>query len=181
MLLRILCLVIVLKHYLQQLGNYTKNPLLVRVFHELSWVEDMGSGIRNILRYAPLYYPDYKVEISSGSQFVFSITYMEMSLENAENVTRNREMSLEKSFELSDEDLKISLNNVLVSEKVISKKHKRQQGIIGLIRKNPRITVDEMAEKLDVNERTIHRDIEELKNVIEHVGPTKSGYWMIKK
>ena len=97
------------------------------------------------------------------------------------NVTRNREMSLEKSFELSDEDLKISLNNVLVSEKVISKKHKRQQGIIGLIRKNPRITVDEMAEKLDVNERTIHRDIEELKNVIEHVGPTKSGYWMIKK
>jgi hypothetical protein len=36
-----------------------------------------------------------------------------------ENVTRNREMSLEKSFELSDEDLKISLNNVLVSEKVI--------------------------------------------------------------
>ena len=98
-----------------------------------------------------------------------------------ENVTRNREMSLEKSFELSDEDLKISLNNVLVSEKVISKKHKRQQGIIGLIRKNPRITVDEMAEKLDVNERTIHRDIEELKNVIEHVGPTKSGYWIIKK
>ena len=105
----------------------------------------------------------------------------EMSLENTENVTRNREMSLEKSFELSDEDLKISLNNVLVSEKVISKKHKRQQGIIGLIRKNPRITVDEMAEKLDVNERTIHRDIEELKNVIEHVGPTKSGYWIIKK
>ena len=50
----------------------------------------------------------------------------EMSLENTENVTRNREMSLEKSFELSDEDLKISLNNVLVSEKVISKKHKRQ-------------------------------------------------------
>jgi hypothetical protein len=44
---------------------------------------------------------------------------MEMSLENTENVTRNREMSLEKSFELSDEDLKISLNNVLVSEKVI--------------------------------------------------------------
>ena len=180
---------------LQQLGNYTKNPLLVRVFHELSWVEDMGSGIRNILRYAPLYYPNYKVEISSGSQFVFSITYMEMSqekgenvtrnremsLEKGENVTRNREMSLEKSFELSDEDLKISLNNVLVSEKVISKKHKRQQGIIGLIRKNPRITVDEMAEKLDVNERTIHRDIEELKNVIEHVGPTKSGYWKVKK
>ncbi|UVV52380.1 hypothetical protein NXY15_22060 [Bacteroides thetaiotaomicron] len=29
---------------LQELSNYTKNPLLVRVFHELSWVEDMGSN-----------------------------------------------------------------------------------------------------------------------------------------
>ncbi len=72
---------------LQQLGNYTKNPLLVRVFHELTWAEDMGSGTRNILRYAPIYFPQYKIEISSGQQFLFSITYMD------ENVTKNEEMS----------------------------------------------------------------------------------------
>ena len=29
---------------IDQLGNYTKNPLLVRVFRELGWVEDLGSG-----------------------------------------------------------------------------------------------------------------------------------------
>ena len=69
---------------MQQLNNYTKNPLLVRVFHELAWVEEMGSGTRNILRYAPLYYPDYKVEMDSGAQFIFSITYLEMSLKNEE-------------------------------------------------------------------------------------------------
>ena len=60
---------------IHQLSNYTKNPLLVRVFHELHWVEDLGSGVRNILRYAPLYYPDYNIEINSGQQFLFSITY----------------------------------------------------------------------------------------------------------
>lgn len=176
---------------LQQLSNYTKNPLLVRVFHELSWVEDMGSGTRNILRYAPLYYPNYKVEISNGTQFVFSITYMGMSPETKENVTRNPNMSLktptdigqmspEKSFELDEEDFRISLNHTQTTKNTMSKKHKRQQGIIGFIKKNPRITVEEMAEKLDVNERTIHRDMEELKNIIEHIGPTKSGYWTIK-
>ena len=47
---------------IQQLSNYTKNPLLVRVFHELNWAEDLGSGTRNILRYAPLYYPDYMLQ-----------------------------------------------------------------------------------------------------------------------
>ena len=104
-----------------------------------------------------------------------------MSQEKGENVPRNQEMSQEKPFELSDEDLKISLNGTLYTQKEISKKHKRQQGIIGLIRKNPSMTMENMAEKLGVNERTIHRDIEELKNVIEHVGPTKSGYWIIKK
>ena len=104
-----------------------------------------------------------------------------MSQEKGENVPRNQEMSQEKPFELSDEDLKISLKGTLSTQKEISKKHKRQQGIIGLIRKNPSMTMEDMAEILGVNERTIHRDIEELKNVIEHVGPTKSGYWIIKK
>jgi ATP-dependent DNA helicase RecG len=193
---------------LQQLNNYTKNPLLVRVFHELSWVEDMGSGTRNILRYAPLYYPNYKVEINNGVQFIFSITYMEMSQEISENVSVNSEMSQEISenvsvnsemsqeisenvsvnsemsqetyVELIDEDLHISLNDK-PTKKAKYRKYKRHQGVIGLIRKNPYITMEEMAEILDVDSRTIHRDIEELKMVVKHIGPKKGGEWIIIK
>lgn len=179
---------------LQELSNYTKNPLLVRVFHELSWVEDMGSGTRNILRYAPLYYPDYKVEIVNGSQFIFSITYMEMSQETMENVPRNEKMSQEtvenvprngqmsqETISTNDEDdLNISLEKP-TDKKENSKKNKRHQAIVSLIRKNSRITMEEMADKLGVNARTIHRDIEELKQIVEHVGPTKAGYWKLLK
>lgn len=179
---------------LQELSNYTKNPLLVRVFHELSWVEDMGSGTRNILRYAPLYYPDYKVEIVNGSQFIFSITYMEMSQETVENVPRNEKMSQEimenvprngqmsqETISTNDEDdLNISLEKP-TDKKENSKKNKRHQAIVSLIRKNSRITMEEMADKLGVNARTIHRDIEELKQIVEHVGPTKAGYWKLLK
>lgn len=182
---------------LQQLNNYTKNPLLVRVFHELAWVEDMGSGTRNIMRYAPLYYPNYKVEISNGTQFIFSITYMGLSQENGQmsqetdgNVLRNqgmpqekaignRQMSQENFIELDDEDFKISLTDNVSSKKNLSKKRKRQQGVMGLIKKNPNITMEEMADVFDVDPRTIHRDIEDLKNVVEHVGPTKGGYWKL--
>ena len=60
---------------LNELGNYTKNPLLVKVFREMDWVEDLGSGTRNILKYAPLYYNDYKIEVDNGQHFSFSITY----------------------------------------------------------------------------------------------------------
>ena len=67
------------------------------------------------------------------------------------------------------------LNNL----KILSKKHKRQQGIVGLIKKNPHITMEEMANVFNVDTRTIHRDIEELKNIIQHIGPTKGGYWKL--
>ena len=83
---------------IQQLSNYTKNSLLVRVFHELNWAENLGSGTRNILRYAPLYYPNYKIVINSGSQFIFSITYQDDNVQDGdkkiqENVTETGKMS----------------------------------------------------------------------------------------
>lgn len=40
-------------------------------------------------RYAPLYYPDYKIEISNGNQFEFSITYDDLSRGKAGNVSDN--------------------------------------------------------------------------------------------
>lgn len=166
---------------LQQLNNYTKNPLLVRVFHELSWVEDMGSGTRNILRYAPLYYPDYKVEINNGSQFIFSITYMEATSKEGENGTQTEKMALKKSDELKDDELQISLNDTHENKKAVIKKRKRQQGIISLIKQDQFITAEEIAEKLDASLRTIRRDLEDLKDLIEYEGSAKGGHWKFLK
>jgi ATP-dependent DNA helicase RecG len=64
---------------LDELGPYTKNPLIVRVLNELHFVEDLGSGRRNIKMYAPLYYSESKIEITNGTQFEFSITYDNVS------------------------------------------------------------------------------------------------------
>lgn len=75
---------------LDELGPYTKNPLIVKVLNELHFVEDLGSGRRNLKRYAPLYYPDYKIEISNGNQFEFSITYDDLSRGKAGNERDNQ-------------------------------------------------------------------------------------------
>ena len=74
---------------LDELGPYTKNPLIVKVLNELHFVEDLGSGRRNLKRYAPLYYPNYKIEISNGTQFEFSITYDDLSRGKAGEVSGN--------------------------------------------------------------------------------------------
>ncbi len=205
-----------------QLHNYTKNPLLVRIFRELAWAEDMGSGTRNIVKYAPLYFPEYKVDINSGSQFIFSVTYNEMSetnvhnspemsitdLENvhnsSENVHNSPEMSITdpENVHNSSENVHNSLENVrdsakmsetdpemsetdfeIVREKKDVKKNKRQQAIVGLIKKNPSISLDDIAETLDVNKKTIWRDISELKvnGVLERIGGSRfGGEWIVK-
>lgn len=80
------------------------------MFHELSWVEDMGSGIINISRYAPLYNSSYNVEILNGSHFIFSITYVEMSLQNDGNVLTNQEMS--DKLKVNEQFIVILINSV---------------------------------------------------------------------
>lgn len=60
---------------IDELDNYTKNPLLFKVFRELGWGEELGSGSRNIKKYAPLYYHKSVVEITNTENFIFSITY----------------------------------------------------------------------------------------------------------
>ena len=189
---------------IQQLSNYTKNPLLVRVFHELHWVEDLGSGTRNILRYAPLYYPDYKIEINSGRQFIFSITYQDENVQETgemskikdgnihdstqmskirdKNVHDNTKMSQTNVPELTDEELDVSLVPK-EGKRAIAKKNRRRQAIIGLIAENPRISLESMAEKLDVNLKTIWRDIAELRTmgILDRIGEDHGGEWKIVK
>lgn len=49
--------------------------MIAKVFKELGWVEELGSGRKNIRKYAPVYFPDYQVKISNNERFVFSISY----------------------------------------------------------------------------------------------------------
>lgn len=168
---------------IHQLSNYTKNPLLTRVFHELHWVEDLGSGVRNILRYAPLYYPKYNIEINSGQQFLFSITYADAQeigqmSKGAENV--QGQMSKENVQELSDEELSLK---PFESKRSKDKKKRRIQAIMSMIAKNSHVSLAAMANQLDVSTKTIWRDLTELKEqgVLERIGDDFNGEWKILK
>jgi ATP-dependent DNA helicase RecG len=64
-----------LANTLNELEVEVKNPLITNVFKEMGWIEEPGSGKKNILRYAPFYDKTYEVEIQNGEKFVFSISY----------------------------------------------------------------------------------------------------------
>ena len=59
----------------------------------------------------------------------------------------------------------------------------RGELILNSMRENPTITVRELAQLLKVNEKTIKRDIEKLKeeHKIERIGSARKGMWKVKK
>ena len=192
---------------IHQLSNYTKNPLLVRVFHELHWVEDLGSGVRNILRYAPLYYPNYKIKINSGQQFLFSITYADVPADgqmSKENVPNNVKLS-QTGREIVPNNVKMSQTDVKMSQtesenvpelspeelslkpfetkRTREKRNQRRKAIINLMIQDSQISSAKIAEKLGINERTVKRDIKELreKGIVERIGGDYGGEWKVIK
>ena len=116
-----------------------------------------------------------------------------MSMTESENVHDNSKMSMTESENVHDNS-KMSETNVrnttemsetdfeIVRDKKDVKKNKRQQAIVGLIKKNPLISLDDIADILDVNKKTIWRDIAELKanNVLERLGGDFGGKWIVK-
>ena len=146
------------------------------------------------------------VEINSSQQFVFSITYQD------ENVTVDEKMSpsLDGNVTIEGKMSPFFGGNVTVSEKmspssddnvpeltdeelalplepferlsVKEKKNRCRQAIVGMMNRDSHISIEAIAEKLDVHKRTILRDVEELKknHVIERIGGNY-GEWMICK
>ncbi|MBR2201992.1 MAG: DeoR/GlpR transcriptional regulator, partial [Bacteroidales bacterium] len=134
----------------------------------------------------PLYFPEYQVDINSSFQFVFSLTYNEMSETNVHNTGKMSITDLENvrdNSKMSEADEKMSETELLnVRDKKDVKKNKRQQAIVGLITKTPSITIDDLADILGVNEKTIRRDISELKSngILERLGGDFGGKWIVK-
>ena len=59
--------------------SHTKNPLIAKVFRELKWVEELGSGKKNILKFASLYFDNQTITIKDDDKFVFEIDFNEFT------------------------------------------------------------------------------------------------------
>lgn len=71
-----------------------------------------------------------------------------------------------------------------VPENVSENVPERLKNILIEVKNNRFITIEELAKKLNVNPKTIKRDLDKLKKskgVLQRVGPDKGGYWEVMK
>ncbi len=112
---------------------YPKNPVIASVFKEIGWAEELGSGVRNIVKYS-------KVYSGTTPKFVDGDVFKTIiGLTNADNCTEN------------------------VGVNVGVKLSKTEQNIYGFIKDCRECNAKIIAEKIGKDKRTVERAIKKLK------------------
>lgn len=60
---------------LENMRPHPKNPTLANFFKQLGWVEELGSGVRKLYKYCPIYYKGRLPVIEEGDVFKMTIYY----------------------------------------------------------------------------------------------------------
>jgi len=123
---------------------FPKNPKIAAFFREIGRADKLGSGVRNIFKYTPLYSGGARPGLIEGDIFRIVIPLAP---------SMDSEVSGKMSGKTSD-------------------------GIMGLMRENPHITIPELASLLGVTERTIERTIQKLQKegALKRIGQAKGGH-----
>ena len=131
-----------------------RNKELMRVFRDVEMVEALGSGMLRIMR-------TYGREnFEFGDNFIrFKVKFGDLG-HDRENVVENKE------------DVRKDVRKELSERQLI---------ILDMIRANVRIGIEEMSVKMSVNEKTVRRDINILKQYgfLTRIGGRKNGYWQL--
>jgi len=134
-----------------KLVPYSKNPKIARVFREIGRADELGSGVRNIFKYTPIYSKGGEPQLIEEDIFKIIIPLVP-------DVTRE--------------------TGVKATQKTVEKTVEK---ILFLIKENPKITIKEMQKTTGLSRRGVEWNITKLKKQgkIRRVGPDKGGHWEV--
>ena len=137
-----------------------KNPIIASFFRNIGLADKLGSGVRNIFKYAKYY--------QGGHPHFFEQDVFRTSVEFESETIKVADATINAT--ISDTDATI---NATISEEDLQ--------MLRLIQAKPDITYTELSEQLDLHRATVARRIKSLaeKRVISRIGARKTGVWII--
>ncbi len=143
----------------QKFTPFPKNPKIARLFREIGRADELGSGVRNIFNYTPIYSKGGEPQLIERDifQIIIPLTPEIDHDINQKTVEKGSEKGSEKSSEKS-------------SEKIIT-----------YMKEDKDITILELSQKLKISTRAVEKHIAKLKKErkIRRVGADKGGYWEV--
>ena len=137
-----------------------KNPIIASFFRNIGLADKLGSGVRNIFKYAKYY--------QGGHPHFFEQDVFRTSVEFESETIKVADATINAT--ISDTDATI---NATISEEDLQ--------MLRLIQAKPDITYTELSEQLNLHRATVARRIKSLaeKRVISRIGARKTGAWKI--
>ncbi|MDR0605725.1 MAG: putative DNA binding domain-containing protein [Bacteroidales bacterium] len=125
-----------------------------------------GKGRKNIRKYAPYYYGNYKIDIENGEKFVFSITYRDTDekVKESDKVLIGSNTQLDRIYTIIGDNVSDNVKEHLVT-------------IIKTLYIQPKQNRIDLIAQTKIKNPTLDRYIKILKNanIIEFVRPDKTG------
>jgi len=154
------------------LNPQSRNPIIADFFRNIWLADELGSGVRKLHHYVPLY-SGKNPEMRDGDVFRMIVPldddYSADSDPNAPQVIfRDGGASHIKPY--LDSVLNVKLN-------------KTQGRIIDLMSENPKISISEIAKTIGLSKRWVEYSIRKIRSLglIEYDGTTRKGQWILKK
>ena len=126
---------------------YPKNPLIANFFTAMGRSDTIGSGVKNLYKYTPIYSGGGSPELYEADVFRISIPLTKEAVRQVEMETGLTE---------------------------------REQLIYDMTSEDQKISVDDIASKLDVTRRTVLRDVQEIKKKVFLAYDKKEVVWKLK-
>ncbi len=142
---------------------FPKNPVIARFFKEIGRVDELGSGVRNVFKYAPAYTPGAIPEFIEEDVFKTIIP-----LKSVEEIKALPDMNW------------IQVRTV-VRRKFGDRFGESSEKILELIFNDSRLSASIIAERISISSRAVGKQPAKLKQlgIIKRVGPAKGGYRIV--
>lgn len=151
---------------LNQFEPFPKNPTISKVFREIGYADELGSGMRNTNKYTKLY--------SGGTPVFLEDNIFEIVIPM--DSVANLQVGPEETDRVNDRV------NEKVNDRVNDRVNEMEKSLLALLIENPQYTVTQLADKSNVSRKTIAARLQILKekHLIERIGSSRKGYWKIK-
>jgi len=156
---------------------FPKNPVIARVFKEIGWADELGSGVRNLYKYS-VAFSGHEPRLMEDHRFRFELE-MEVSKESSVATTPKTGETTPKTTPKTGET---TPKTTPKTESTTPKTgDTTQDKVLRILSKHPATTRKELAALLGISVDGVIYHLTKLKHArkIEHIGPAKGGHWRV--
>jgi len=156
---------------LENFAPDTKNPIIGSFFRNIGLADELGSGVKNLYHYVPLYSgkpPElidgdvFRTIVPLDDEYSFDMVIIKGAGIKDDNVDRVKDLEKDR-----------------VKDLVKDQVNETQYRIIELLLENPQLKTAEISAKIGINDRNVRKNIKSLKDagLIKRIGSDKVGHW----